>query len=246
MEKWNPTQEAINKALRPNTIRKWLNTILIVIAGVGIIILIIYFGSKKSADNSTIEKNTTENKLNPKTPELHKQSDTPSQNDEVSEDFSSYINTSITNSSSKTNIAVTIIDENGSISSTISSSIANIYNQAGNNGNTGLIRSTFIHKSGFQELLEGNSEIIDKLNLKTHTDYVAIGKISYSIRKGALIDDTYVCTVSLTMNIISASQKSLAKSFTCSANGNGATEDQAKEYAIDKLLNKYSSECSPI
>ena len=163
-----------------------------------------------------------------------------------SEDYSAYINTSITNSSGKTNIAVTVVDESGNISSSLSSSIANIYNQTGNSGNTGLIRSSFIHKSGFQELFEGNSGIIDKLNLKAHTDYVAIGKISYSSRKGTLVDDTYVCTVSLTMNIISANQKSLTKSFTLSANGNGATEDQAKEYAIDKLLNKYISEYSSI
>jgi hypothetical protein len=163
-----------------------------------------------------------------------------------SEDFSSYINTSITNASGKTNIAVTVVDENGNISSSMSSSIANIYNQKGNSGNTGLIRSSFIHKLGFQELFEGDSEIIDKLKLNIHADYVAIGKISYSIRKGTLVDATFVCTVSLTMNIISANQKCLVKSFTCSANGNGATEDQAKEYAIDKLLNKYISEYSSI
>lgn len=163
-----------------------------------------------------------------------------------SEDYSAYINTSITNSSGKTNIAVTVVDESGNLSSSISSSIASIYSQTGNSGNTGLIRSSFLHKPGFQELAEGNSEIIDKLNLKTHTDYVAIGKISYSIRKGTLVDATYVCTVSLTMNIISANQRSLSKSFTCTANGNGATEDQAKEYAIEKLLNKYISEYSSI
>lgn len=163
-----------------------------------------------------------------------------------SEDFSSYINTSITNSSGKTNIAVTIVDENGNISSSISSSIANIYNQTGNSGNTGLIRSSFIHKSGFQELFEGNSEIIEKLKLSSHTDYIALGKIRYSMRKGALVDGTIICTASLTMSIVSANQKSIAKSFTFSENGNGATEDQAKEYAIDKLLSKYISEYSSI
>jgi len=246
MEKWNPTQEAINKALRPNTLRKWLNTILIVITGVGIIFLIIYFGGKKSADNSTIEKNTTENNLRPKTPELHKQSDSPSHNNEVSEDFSSYINTSITNSSGKTNIAVTVVDENGNISSSMSSSIANIYNQTGNSGNTGLIRSSFINKSGFQELFEGNSEIIEKLKLSSHTDYVALGRIQYLIRKGTLVDGTYVCTASITMSIISANQKSIAKSFNFSENGNGATETQAQEAATEKLINKYYNEYSSL
>jgi len=167
-------------------------------------------------------------------------------NTSPSEDFSSYINTSITNSSGTTNIAVTIVDENGQLSSSISSSIANIYDQTGNFGDTGLIRSSFIKKSSFQELSEGNSEIIEKLKLSKYADYVAIGKISYSYRKGTLVDGTIICTVKLIMNIISANHKSLVKSFTCTSNGNGTTEDQAKEIAIEKLLSDYISEYSSI
>lgn len=163
-----------------------------------------------------------------------------------SEDFSSYINTSITNSSGKTNIAVTVVDENGNISSSISSSIANIYNQTGNSGNTGLIRSSFIHKSGFQELFEGNSEIIEKLKLSSHTDYIALGKIRYTIRKGTLVDGTIICTASLTMSIVSANKKSISKSFTFSENGNGVNETQAQEAATEKLINKYYNEYSSL
>lgn len=158
------------------------------------------------------------------------------------EDFSSYINTSIKNLNDKTNIAVTIVDENGDISSSISNSLANIYNQTGNIGTTGLLRSSFVHKPGFQELMEGNSEIIEKLKLSSHTDYIALGKIRYSMRKGTLVDGTFVCTASLTMSIISATQKSIVKSFSCSENGNGVTETQAQEAATEKLINKYFNE----
>jgi hypothetical protein len=162
------------------------------------------------------------------------------------EDFRSYINTSIKNSSSKTNIAIIVVDDNGNISSSISSTIADIYNQAGYIGNTGLIRSSFVHKSSFQELFEGNSEIIEKLKLSSYTDYIMIGKIKYSTRQGTLVDETFICTITLTMNIISANQRKLIKSFNCSVNGNGATEEQAKEYAIDKLISKYKFEYSTI
>jgi hypothetical protein len=246
MEKWNPTQEAINKALRPNTIRKWLNTLLIVIIGIGIIFLIIYFGRKKSADTTAIQKNTTENTLSPKTSELHRQNDYRSHTNEISEDFSSYINRSIINSSGKTDVAVAVIDENGNLSSSISSSIADIYNQTGKNGITGLLRSSFVHKSSFQELFEGNSEIIGKLKLSSHTDYIALGKIRYSMRKGTLVDGTIICSASLTMSIVSATQKSIAKSFTFSENGNGVTETQAQETATEKLINKYFNEYSSL
>ena len=162
------------------------------------------------------------------------------------EDFSAYINTSITNSNGITDIAVTVVDEKGNISAPISSSIATIYNQTGNTGNTGLLRSSFIHKSGFQELWEGNSEIIEKLKLNRHTDYVAIGRIRYAIRKGTLVDGTIVCTASMTMSIISATQTSIVKSFSCSENGNGVTESQAQEAATEKLIIKYYSEYSSL
>jgi hypothetical protein len=164
----------------------------------------------------------------------------------IIEDYSTYINTASTKSDSKTNIAVTIVDESGNISSSISGSIANVYNQTGNNGITGLLRSSFIKSSGFQELFEGNSEIIEKLKLSSRTDYVALGRIGYSTRKGTLVDGTYVCTVSISVSIISPSQKSIAKSFSFSENGNGASETQAQNAATEKLINKYYTEYSSL
>jgi hypothetical protein len=245
-EKWNPTQEAINKALRPNTIRKWLNTIIILVIGIGILVVVIYLGVKKpvndSSENSLKEKINTENVIVPKTQEFLMQKDLPSNKNEVTEDFSSYVNTSISNSSGNTSISITVVDENGDISSPISSSIANIYNQTGNIGNTGLLRSSFVHKPGFQELLEGNSEIIEKLKLSNHADYIGVGRIKYLFRKGTLVDGTFVCTASLTMSIISSTQKSIAKSFSISENGNGVSESQAQEAAREKLINKYFNE----
>lgn len=246
MEKWNPTQEAINKALRPNTIRKWLNTFLIILIGAGVILLVIFFGSKKPTVNPPSEKNTTISEGNYNVHAEQKPNESPSHDNIVIEDFSSYINPSLNNTSDKTNIAVTVVDEVGNISSSISSSIANIYNQTGNSGNTGLLRSSFIHKSGFQELFEGNSEIIEKLKLSNHADYVALGKIQYSTSKGTLVDGTFVCTATITMSIISANQKSIAKNFSFSEKGNGVSESQAKEYALRNLIDKYNNEYSSL
>jgi hypothetical protein len=253
MEKWNPTQEAINKALRPNTFRKWLNTLLIIISGIGIVFLLIYFDSNKSVDvsskNPTTDTYTQENYLEQRPQKNKPQNVSPTERNVKNkslEDYSAYINTASTYSSGKTNIAITVVDENGNISTSISSSIANIYNQTGNSGNTGLIRSSFIHKSGFQELFEGNSEIIEKLKLSNHTDYIALGKIRYSMHKGTLVDGTIICTASLTMSIVSVNQKSITKSFTFAENGNGVTETQAKEAATEKLINKYYNEYSSL
>ncbi|MBK7106648.1 MAG: hypothetical protein IPH62_15345 [Ignavibacteriae bacterium] len=163
-----------------------------------------------------------------------------------SEKFLSNINSSITNSNSNTDVCVTIIDEDGNISSSVSSAIANIYMQKGKKSNPGLLRNSFIKKKEFQELYEGGSAIISRLELIKHTDYLALGKINYSMRKGELVGGTIICNASIDIRIISAIDKTLLESFSFSVNGNGVTESQAKEYAIQKLIDVYYSEHSAI
>ena len=75
-------------------------------------------------------------------------------------DYGLYINPPL----NKSNISVAIVDKNGTLSLSLSSEIANIYKRTGNSVSTNLIRSTFTKKPEFQELFEGNSEIIKKLN----------------------------------------------------------------------------------
>lgn len=162
------------------------------------------------------------------------------------EEFNSYINSSITNSSSNIDVSVTIIDENGNISTSVSNAIANIYNQTGKKGNTGLLRSSFVHNLRFQELYEGNSNIIERLKLSKYVDYLVLGKIAYSMQQGTLVKETKVCNASISMNIISASGRNIVKSFSFSVNGNGATESQAKEEAVQKLINMYYNEYSSL
>jgi len=128
------------------------------------------------------------------------------------------------------------VDENGNISFPISNAIVNIYIQKGGKSNPGLLKSSFVHKKEFQELFEGDSDIITKLNLSHYTDYLAIGKISFSMRRGTLVEGTIICTASITMNIISTNAKTIVKSFSFSVNGNGVTESQAKEEALQKLI----------
>ncbi|MFN0175653.1 MAG: hypothetical protein ACKVU0_13460 [Saprospiraceae bacterium] len=159
------------------------------------------------------------------------------------EDYSNYINSSL----SRANVSVIIIDASGNLSTPASSSIAEVYQKAGKSTSVGLIRSSFIRKPEFQELCEGNSEIIQKLSLGAYTDYLAIGKINFANRAGKLVDGTIICTASISMSIISTSTQSLKNSFAISnASGNGATESQAKEDALQKLLDKYYNEHSSL
>jgi hypothetical protein len=162
--------------------------------------------------------------------------------------YNSYVNSSLINSSNHIDVCVTIVEDkaNNKIESTVSSAIANVYTKIGMDGNTGLLRSNFINRPEFQELFEGNSDIIGKLKLNTFTDYLAIGEIIYSFHSGSLVNGTIVCTASLKMSIISANQKSIIKSFSFSVNGNGVSETQAREIATQKIINKYYNEYSTL
>jgi hypothetical protein len=157
-----------------------------------------------------------------------------------SSNYISYINNPGAN---KSEISIVIIDEKGVVSNSVSNEIAKIYSQSGKKTTIGLIKSKFIKTSDFKRLFDGNSDMIKKLKLDQYTNYLGLGKISYSFRNGSLVDGTVICNASINMNIISANNKSLLQSFTIqNAIGNGSTESQAQEEALKRLVNIYATE----
>lgn len=158
------------------------------------------------------------------------------------EDYGSYVNSSLTSSSGKTDVSVTIIDEEGNIVNTVSNSIADIYKNSGKTANFGLLKNEFAGKPEFKELFEGNSDIIGKLKLSDYTGNMAVGKIKYKYSKGTLTNGTVVCNATLSMCIISTSNKSISRSFDVTAVGNDVSESSAKETALGKLLTQYNNQ----
>jgi len=149
--------------------------------------------------------------------------------------WESYVNSSVINSPVDMDVAVCILNEDGSFSS-ISSDISNIYEKKGFKSNVGLLRSPFFGTSGFQQLSQGNSEIISNLKLKRNTDYLVIGKIRYETIKNTSF---LVCRATLEVNIISVSQGYLLKNVSYYESGNGVSENQAMENATERLLITY-------
>jgi hypothetical protein len=159
----------------------------------------------------------------------------------IAEDYSKYLNTASINSAEQTEVAVTIIDEEThNFESDVSSRIANMYNKTGKKGISNLLRSRFIKEPDLNELFEGNSDIIEKLKLNHYTDYVALGKMTYSIDPGTLANGTFICNISLTMSIISTADKTV-KNFIVKGGGNDVSESRAKDAAIDNLLYNFNN-----
>ena len=156
-----------------------------------------------------------------------------------------YINDSFINSN-EIDVFVSIINEEGIISSYLSNAIAEIYTQAGYKGRLGLFKNSFYKKQYFDDLFGGNKNTIQKLNLKNYTDFLALGKISHETQKGLLVEGSVICTAFLNISVISSSQNSVIKSFSFSAKGNGSSENQAIEYANNKLLVIYNTSYSSL
>lgn len=198
--------------------------------------------TNKSNANSSREQTSEQYSKHPTENNLQNYP-SPSNAEYKKENYRLYLNTSLP----KSIISVIIVDANGNISNSTSNSIADIYKKTGKSASIGLIRSAFIKKPEFQELCEGNSEVIQKLSLSLYADYLAVGRIVYMNRAGTLVNGTIICTATLSMNIMSTNTNSLERSFTISnVNGNGVDELQAKEDAFQKLLDRYFNEYSSL
>ena len=160
------------------------------------------------------------------------------------EDNNANINTSFVNSKDNIEVSVTIINSSNMIEDDISESIADIYSNAGMKGNTGFLFGNFITKPAFKDLSEGNHTIIEKMKLINYTDYLVIGKISYDYTQDEFIKGKTYCTVSINMKIISIINERTKSAFTVSANGNGFSREQARNYALKDLLDNYKNEYS--
>jgi len=157
-------------------------------------------------------------------------------------DYAAFVNQSICQ---KVDISILIIDTKGKNFPEASNAVAEVYTQSGKRTCTGLLKESFLLHSEFQGLFDGNPTIIKNLNVAKYTDYLGLGKISCSFRSGTLVQGTVICSASITMNIISVKNHSLVRSFTVPVvNGNGVTEQQARDEAIYKLVNNYFTDYS--
>lgn len=156
--------------------------------------------------------------------------------------LNSFINQNNANKDAIIDVAVIILDANHKLATALSSDIAHAYTNSGKYGKTGLIKSSFFQRNEFGALSEGDSEIIEKLDLHKYTDYLVLGEFFSTCQKGSLSAGTYICKLNLSINIISANNKGLSTSFNVTANGNGVNESQAIEFAKNNLIDKYSKE----
>lgn len=152
-------------------------------------------------------------------------------------DYSIYINkpSRIKSNKAKT-ISITIIDETGNISPTLSSSISSFHNNNLVESYTTLLRNNFVTTNFFSELMTGNSQIIDNLNLADYVDFVLIGIVRYETTSD---DEIKGVNSILNISILDVVNKTIYDSYEINAFGDGFTMTQARQTSNKNLLDKY-------
>jgi hypothetical protein len=181
--------------------------------------------SKVNENNKEIIPNTSK-----------KENEIPS-NDSAKNIPENETNNYINNTTTKSDIAILIIDNNNHQISSISSDIANLYRGKGYSVNTSLFTSSFFNSNYLSEVQSANSRIIEKLNLADHVKYIVIGKYSKSIDPGDEVK--WICRASLDVTVIACSSKSQADGFLISVSNGFDDKQHAETGAIEKIVQSF-------
>lgn len=98
----------------------------------------------------------------------------------------------------------------------------------------------FKSKGYFDEIYNGNIELLNHTNALLNIDYLVLGNLHYSFTKKFQIDkDLISCNINLQYKTISK-KGGLANSGTISVTGPGFSEDSSLERGLEILAEKYS------
>lgn len=98
----------------------------------------------------------------------------------------------------------------------------------------------FKSKGFFQEIYDGNTELLTQADALSKIDYLILGRLNYSFAKGAAIDkDLISCNISFSYKVVSK-KGNIIKSDSISVIGSGFSNDAALERGLEILAEKYT------
>ncbi len=98
----------------------------------------------------------------------------------------------------------------------------------------------FKAKGFFREIYDGNTELLKQVDALSRIDNLILGRLNYSLQKGAGIDrDLVSCSINFSYKIINKKTE-VVKSDSINVIGPGFSEDAALERGLEMLTEKYS------
>jgi hypothetical protein len=159
----------------------------------------------------------------------------------VSVNAGDYINENIP----KSDIAILIINQSGSLVMALSGGIADMYRINNHSSTvTSLFLPKFISSTYMERLYQGDANLIDLLHLASHANYIVIGKYASDFSNGEFTK--YVCTATLDIAIISCQTKQIQSAFSLVASNPYDDKIRAENGAKEKLLQDFKINHLPL
>jgi hypothetical protein len=163
----------------------------------------------------------------------------------IQNNFISTINSGISVSQSKPNVAL-VIKMNNKESSNSGDMFSNLVKADNVYLLKNYFKDTFKGKGYFDRIYSGETTLLMQSRVFSQIDYLILGNLSYSFRKGAAIHKELVsCDLNLVYKIIDK-KGSVIKSDVVSAIGPGFSEELALRRGLEILAEKYSNILSKI
>ena len=142
------------------------------------------------------------------------------------------------NSTTYSDIAVLIIDDEKRNVTGLSSAVVDLYRKRGYSVNGSLFSDNFVHSQYLKTLESGSSQTIDKFSLSNYVKYIIVGRYS---KKFVLDNDLNgkVCNGNLDVSIISCIKKMQIDNFPVSARNFGYDQQHAEKGLFEKIKKDY-------
>jgi hypothetical protein len=150
------------------------------------------------------------------------------------------INKGIAHQSGKPNVAMVIESKRSEGGASPEQALYDLLKVENVNIITNLFREPFKAKGYFRDIYDGNTGLLREAGAFQSVDYIVLGRLDYSFRKGAAVESDLVsCNLSLSYRIINKDGE-VVKSDSIRAVGPGLSEDAALERGLEILSDQYS------
>lgn len=154
-----------------------------------------------------------------------------------------YLVTTEVNDPYSHDIAVLVLDNNGSIDESWSQSVAAIFSSKGARTTTTFFKQRFIHEGMVGKILEGDRILVEGMAMSKYVDAIFIGRRKVTVGEDPLSRQlfdsrVYLANASMDIRVISAVDGTIIKSFSVGGSGKGFDSGSAMNQAVESLFDR--------
>jgi len=138
-------------------------------------------------------------------------------------------------------VAVLVIDKGSKKRQDIAQKIASQLNTKGFSATVSLFSRRFVSDGKFENLFNGSTGEIKKLELSKHCDQIVLGKSSVNFKENPEMQNMITARVTVEFRIISTKTCAIENRFTLTEVGVGFSQVAAKDLAVERILSMFEN-----